>query len=62
MESLAESMSEALNDYFKIGYFGSKKGRRILAYYARIIKRYAGRDEARYFLRQFEYVRKIRVI
>ena len=53
MESLAESMSEALNDYFKVSYFRGSKGRRILAYYARLIKRYAGRDEARYFINQF---------
>ena len=55
MQSLGESMATALNDYFKIGYFGSKKGRRILAYYARLIKRYAGRDEARYFIDQFPH-------
>ena len=62
METLAESMGSALNEYFKAGYLCGPKERRILAYYARLIRKYAGRDEARYFLRQFEYVRKIRVI
>ena len=62
MDSLAESLSDSLHEHFKIGYFRSSKGRRILAYYARLLRKYAGRDEARYFLRQFEYVRKIRVI
>ena len=53
MDSLAESLSDSLHEHFKIGYFRSSKGRRILAYYARLLRKYAGRDEARYFLNQF---------
>ena len=60
MQALAEAMSQALREHFTVGYLlTSRKGRRILANYARMVKHYAGRDEARFFINSFYGMDKI---